>query len=59
MKPTGLIKRVDNLGRIVIPRELRKQAFETTDTDDIQVEFFLGEDDSIILKRVQLVEVQN
>lgn len=31
MKITGIIRRVDDLGRIVIPREIRRQVFGKTD----------------------------
>lgn len=32
MKATGIIRRVDDLGRIVIPKEIRKQIFGKTDS---------------------------
>lgn len=31
MKITGIIRRVDDLGRIVIPKEIRRQVFGKTD----------------------------
>lgn len=50
MKATGMIRKVDELGRIVIPKELRRQ-FEVEDNKD-SFEIFV-EDNSIILKKYQ------
>ncbi len=47
---TGLIRRFDDLGRIVIPRKVRKQALGTTDTDGKLMEIFYEKDGTIILK---------
>lgn len=47
MKATGIIREVDEAGRIVVPKEIRKKLFiENTDP----VEFFV-EDDKIIIKK--------
>lgn len=54
MKTTGLIRRIDDLGRIQIPKELRKQVFKLNVNDyrdcGIPFEFFV-DGDSIIIKR--------
>ena len=47
MKATGIIRRVDDLGRIVIPKELRR-SFDIRDGDPI--EMYVTED-TIILKK--------
>ncbi|MDQ0482684.1 AbrB/MazE/SpoVT family DNA-binding domain-containing protein [Guptibacillus hwajinpoensis] len=47
MKSTGILRRVDQLGRIVIPIELRRVlGIETTDALEIFVE-----NDAVILKK--------
>ena len=47
MKATGVVRRIDELGRVVVPKEIRRnlgiKAFE-------QLEIFI-EDESIILKK--------
>ena len=52
MKATGIIKRMDDLGRIQIPKELRKQVFNIDRWSSVGVpfEFFIDED-SIVIKR--------
>lgn len=52
MKATGIIRRMDDLGRIQIPKELRKQVFNIDRWSSVGVpfEFFIDED-SIIIKR--------
>ena len=47
MKTTGVIRRVDEMGRIVLPKELRRKYRLETDTP---VEFFI-DNDSLILKK--------
>ncbi|MGG5741974.1 AbrB/MazE/SpoVT family DNA-binding domain-containing protein [Bacillus cereus group sp. IBL03679] len=47
MKATGIVRKVDNLGRIVIPKETRK--ILQVDTDDA-LEIFV-EEDAIILQK--------
>ncbi|MFL0534036.1 AbrB/MazE/SpoVT family DNA-binding domain-containing protein [Bacillus bombysepticus] len=47
MKATGIVRKVDNLGRIVIPKETRKTLqMETSDA----LEFFV-EEDAIVLQK--------
>lgn len=49
MKSTGIVRKTDELGRIVIPKELRR----TLDIQDgTPVEIFV-EDDKIILRKFQ------
>ena len=51
MKATGIVRRIDDLGRIQIPKELRKQVFGLKKSEyGIPFEFFIDED-SIIIKR--------
>lgn len=51
MKVTGIIRRFDDLGRIAIPKEVRKKAFgKNVDTDGKPMEIFYEEDGTIILK---------
>ena len=53
MKSTGIIRRMDDLGRIVISRELRRIVFgleEWVSCTDVPLEFFI-DGDSIIIKR--------
>lgn len=47
MKATGIIRRIDDLGRIVIPKEVRRQA---SVREGSPMEIYLEEDKSIILK---------
>lgn len=47
MRETGIIRRIDDLGRVVIPREIRKQ-FGIKEGD--QLEIFVNKDE-IILKK--------
>ena len=46
MKSTGVIRRVDDLGRIVIPREIRKQL----KIEDKPLEFLVSGNGQLILK---------
>ena len=52
MKSTGIIRRMDDLGRIQIPKELRKKVFNIDRWSSVGVpfEFFIDED-SIVIKR--------
>ncbi len=49
MKATGIIRRVDELGRVVIPIEIRNQ-FNIVEKDPIEI---YVDDSSIILKKYQ------
>ena len=51
MKATGIIRRIDDLGRIVIPKEIRKKIYRTVDNAEGQpMEFFVENDNTIVLK---------
>ncbi|KZS48099.1 hypothetical protein AWU65_20295 [Paenibacillus glucanolyticus] len=47
MKTTGIVRRIDDLGRVVVPRELRR-AFGIAEGDPLE---FYTEGDKIILAR--------
>ena len=50
MKATGIIRRMNDLGRIQIPKELRKQVFGLKKSEyGIPFEFFIDED-SVVIK---------
>ena len=57
MKKTGLIRRIDDLGRIAIPKEIRRQIFGTSDACGEPLEFFV-DGDNIVLKKYEDVEKQ-
>ena len=51
MKATEIIRRIDDLGRIVIPRELRKRIFGSVSASEgMPIEFYYEDDGTIILK---------
>ena len=52
MKNTGVIRRIDDLGRIVIPKEIRK-SLRIKDGDSLEV--FVN-NDSIVLKKFSLMK---
>lgn len=49
MKSTGIVRKVDQLGRVVIPKELRR-TLEIADKDPLEIYI---EEDQIILKKYQ------
>ena len=49
MKSTGIVRKIDELGRIVLPIELRR-TLEITDGDSLEI---FVEDNTIILKKYQ------
>lgn len=49
MKATGIVRKVDDLGRIVIPKELRK-TFNIAERDTLEI---FTEGEQIILKKYQ------
>ena len=51
MKNTGVIRKIDSLGRIVIPKEIRKN-LNIHNGEDVQIYI---EEDKIILKKYQKV----
>lgn len=50
MRATGIIRRIDDLGRIIIPKEVRRIAFGTSDTEGKPMEIYYEKDGTIILK---------
>lgn len=50
MKSTGIVRRIDYLGRIVIPKELRKNIFGRYDAEGAPMEFFINGQDIILRK---------
>lgn len=48
MKATGIVRRLDDLGRLVIPKEIRK-LYRLKEGDSI--EFFVSDDSQIILQK--------
>ncbi|MFR7383725.1 MAG: AbrB/MazE/SpoVT family DNA-binding domain-containing protein [Anaerostipes sp.] len=49
MRATGIIRRIDDLGRIVIPKEIRK-TMHIRESDPLEI--FTEKDGSIILKKI-------
>jgi AbrB family transcriptional regulator (stage V sporulation protein T) len=47
---TGIVRRFDDLGRIVIPKEIREKAFGKRDVYGMPMEIFYDNDKNIILK---------
>lgn len=52
MKATGIVRRLDDLGRLVIPKEIRK-IYKLKEGDSI--EFFVNEDSEIVLKKFSVL----
>lgn len=52
MKATGIIRRIDDLGRIVIPKEIRKNLRLRVGEN---LEIFIDKDDNIVLKKFSVV----
>ena len=53
MKNTGIVRKVDELGRIVIPKEIRK-IFRIEEKDGLEI---YVEDDRIILKKYEPADI--
>ena len=49
MKSTGIVRRIDELGRVVLPIELRR-TLEISDGDSLEI---FTEDNTIVLKKYQ------
>lgn len=49
MKKTGIVRKIDRLGRITIPYELRK-SFQLNEHDKIE---FYTEDEKVVMKKYQ------
>ena len=50
MRATGIIRRIDDLGRIVIPKAVREAALGTKNTEGQPMEIYYETDGTIILK---------
>ena len=50
MKATGVVRRIDDLGRIVIPKDLRRQLFGTKNSEGMPMEIFMDKDNIILRK---------
>lgn len=48
MKPTGIVRRIDDLGRILIPKEIRRTC-NLREGDPM--ELYLGENNQIVLQK--------
>lgn len=48
MKATGIVRRIDDLGRILIPKEIRRTC-NLREGDPMEI--YLGENDAIVLKK--------
>lgn len=53
MKATGVIRRIDDLGRIVIPKEIRKNL---RIKNGESLEIFINEDENIILRKYNQID---
>lgn len=53
MKSTGIVRKVDELGRVVIPKEIRKTSFIDEGTP---LEIYSGDDGEIIFKKYSLLK---
>lgn len=56
MKATGIIRRIDELGRIVIPKEIRK-TLRIKEGENLEI--FVDKEDNIILKKHSLIKRLN
>ena len=50
MKSTGMVRAVDKMGRVVIPKEIRRQLKVENDVDSFEIYM---DDDKVILKKYQ------
>ena len=56
MRATGIVRRIDDLGRFVIPKNVRELAFGTADVTNKPMEIFYEKDGTIILKPYEFKE---
>lgn len=50
MITTGIVRRIDDLGRIYIPKEIRKRVFGKYNVEGTLMEIFYNKDGNIIMK---------
>ncbi len=53
MKKTGIIRRIDNLGRIVIPKEIRS-TLRIKNGDNLEI--YVNDKDDIVLRKFSLID---
>lgn len=53
---TGVIRRIDDLGRIHISKEVRKMAFGTANLDGIPMEIGVSKNGEIIIRKADTTE---
>jgi len=53
MKKTGIIRRIDNLGRIVIPKEIRS-TLRIKNGDNLEI--YIDENENIVFKKFSIVD---
>ena len=51
MKATGIVRRIDDLGRVVIPKEIRR-TLNIREGDPLEV--FVGENDSVVFQKYEI-----
>lgn len=56
MKATGIVRKFDGLGRIVIPKEIRERYHITEDT---AMEIFIDDEGCILLRKFHQDEISN
>ena len=56
MKMTGIIRRVDDLGRIAIPKEIRRHVFGKADAIGEPMEIFI-DGENIVLRRYEAMQI--
>lgn len=54
MKATGIVRRIDDLGRVVIPKEIRRTLHIR---EGEPMEIFMGREGEIILKNILLLRI--
>lgn len=52
MKATGIVRRIDELGRIVIPKEIRR-TFKIREGTPLEI--FCGDNDELVLKKYSMI----
>ena len=55
MKATGVVRRIDDLGRIVIPKEIRRLVFGKADAIGEPMEIFI-DGENVVLRRYKAMQ---
>lgn len=53
LKPTGIMRKIDDLGRVVLPKELRKY-MDIQEGDSLEI---YTDEDAIVLKKYQPADI--